>query len=85
QNDNTLVALGDAHQDLQEFELAIEFYDKAISLNDKNSAAFVNRGNCKVELGLNVEGCKDYNRALELGDTRVQENIDEYCKPQIPN
>ena len=77
---NTLVGLGYAYQELKEFKKAIEFFDKAISIDNKNSGAFVNRGNCKIDLGLNDEGCKDYYIALELGDTRVQKNIDEYCK-----
>jgi tetratricopeptide (TPR) repeat protein len=86
-NDNeahssTLACLGGSYAGLNEFSKAIKYYDQAIAINDKNSSAFVNRGNCKIDLGLNAEACKDYYIALELGDTRVQENIDDYCKKQ---
>lgn len=84
-DDHIITSIGDAYQGLLEFGRAIEFYDKAVALNHQNSNAFVNRGNCKLELGLNVEACKDYHSALELGDTRVQESIDEYCKKSIQN
>jgi len=77
---DALIALGDAYEGLNEFIRAIEYYDRSISIDNKNSAAYVNRGNCKIELGQKEEGCRDYHRALELGDAIVQENIDEYCK-----
>jgi tetratricopeptide (TPR) repeat protein len=82
----TFACLGSSYAGLNELSKAIECYDQAIALDDKNSSAFVNRGNCKIDLGLEKEACGDYYRALELGDIRVQENIDEYCnKSQIPN
>ena len=77
---DALFHLAFIYEELKEYNTAITFYDKVIGLNNKDNKAFVNRGNCKIELGQNTEACKDFYIALELGDQLVQENIDEFCK-----
>ncbi|HVS93771.1 MAG TPA: tetratricopeptide repeat protein [Mucilaginibacter sp.] len=72
--------LGFVFDELKNYSKAIEYYDKAIVINNEYHKAFVNRGNCKIELGLKDEACNDFKRALELGGTIVKENIDQYCK-----
>lgn len=41
-------------------------WTKIISLNDRNPAAFSNRGNCRTSQGRFDEAISDFNRAIEL-------------------
>jgi tetratricopeptide (TPR) repeat protein len=77
---HTLIGLGQSNYGLEKLANALMYYDRAISFDNNNSAAFVLRGNCKVDMGDKRGGCEDYHRALKLGDSMVQENIDEHCK-----
>lgn len=72
--------LGYSYEGMNEYARAINFLDIVIYKDNTHSSAFVSRGNCKIELGQSKEGCMDYHKALELGDLKVQQNIDEYCK-----
>jgi tetratricopeptide (TPR) repeat protein len=72
--------VGKTYERLKKYLKAIEFYDKAIAMEPLYSDAYISRGNCRIELGQKEKACEDYHQALELGDERVKENINEYCK-----
>jgi tetratricopeptide (TPR) repeat protein len=72
--------VGKTYQRMKKYEKAIEFYDKAIVIEPLYSNAYISRGNCRIELGQKEKACVDYQQALDLGDEKVSENINEYCK-----
>jgi tetratricopeptide (TPR) repeat protein len=51
---------------LNQYEEAIEDYNKAIELNPKNAEAYNNRGNAHSELNKHEEAIEDFNKAIEL-------------------
>ena len=55
----------DAHQ-RQEFEGALEDYNKAIELNFNDAGAYYNRGLAKDNLGDHKGAIEDYNKAIEF-------------------
>jgi tetratricopeptide (TPR) repeat protein len=52
-----------AEEDLQ---TALGLFNHALALNDKDSAALVNRGEVHLRLGNIVEGAQDFAKAVEL-------------------
>lgn len=72
--------VGKTYQRMKKHEEAIPFYDKAIALEPLYSGAYVSRGVCNIELGQKEKACTDFKQALDLGDEKVQANINEFCK-----
>ncbi|MGD2250706.1 MAG: tetratricopeptide repeat protein, partial [Candidatus Methanofastidiosia archaeon] len=57
---------GLAYSDLNQYEKAIQDYNKAIELNPENFAAFYNRGLAYSDLNQYEKAIQDYNKAIEL-------------------
>ena len=72
-------SLGYSYQKLEDYTNAIKYYDKVIEIAPLYADAYVSRGNCRIKLGLKDLACADFHQALDLGENRVKENIDEYC------
>ncbi|MCX6145694.1 MAG: tetratricopeptide repeat protein [Candidatus Kapabacteria bacterium] len=48
------------------YNIVIDYYNKAIELNPRNAGAYDNRGGAKYILGNYQEAVSDYNKAIEL-------------------
>ena len=57
---------GNKYYEKDKYEKAIEFFDKAISINSSNADIFFKRGYSKDELELYKEAENDYSRAIKL-------------------
>lgn len=58
---------------------AIQDFDAAIILDPKNTLAYFMRGQVKLQSGDNDGGCTDIKKAKELGDTRTDKFLNQYC------
>ena len=59
---------------LGQYEEAIADYDKAIEIDDNNSAAYHNRGIAKTNLERHEEAIADYDKAIMLIETEIKSN-----------
>jgi len=59
--------LGNVYFDKRNYEIAIEFYNKAILADKKYSAAYYNRGVCYINIHQEIKGCKDIEVAANMG------------------
>lgn len=66
---------GNAKSDLQDYAGAILDYNKAISLNPKDSMSYNNRGYANFKLKQKESACLDFSKAGELGYSEAYENI----------
>jgi tetratricopeptide (TPR) repeat protein len=65
------------------YKAALADINNAITFNsDKESLKYLynNRGLTELDLGDKSNACADFHKALELGDTYAQTEIDHYCK-----
>lgn len=66
-------------QKLNDFKGAIVGYDKAIKINPNDGEAYGNRGLSKIKLGQKEGGCRDLNKANELGYSKAPQLLQKYC------
>lgn len=71
--------IGYVYHKMEDYSNAIEYFNKAINTDPIYASAYVARGNSRIKLNEKELACRDFHRALELGEKRVQENIDEFC------
>ena len=66
---------------------AIKDFDEVIKLDINNASAYFMRGQVKLQLKENDEGCKDLSKSKELGDKRADKFLAQYCgiKAEIVN
>lgn len=69
---------GQAKYLLKDYDGAIVDFTTVIKKDPKNLNAFHNRMGARLALGLKYSACKDYKRALELGEEPNQE-MEVYC------
>lgn len=62
---DAMVKLGNTHFALHEFEQAIEYYDRALKLDDKVDAAYFGRGMALGRSGFIQDGIKDLSVYIE--------------------
>jgi tetratricopeptide (TPR) repeat protein len=62
-----------------EFELAIEYYNRAIELEPENPQAYFNKGNTYFNKKELKKACELWKKAKELGAEYAQERIDKEC------
>lgn len=55
-------------------------FNKVLTIDNKESSAYYNRGFCNYNLKLKDNACKDWSRAGELGYESAYKVIQEYCK-----
>ncbi len=61
---------GDSYYNFGQYHLAIENYNEAIRLNTENANAYMNRGAAYLKQGNNEQGCRDMQKACELGQCK---------------
>ena len=64
---------------LHDFEQAMIVINKAVDVNIDNPVAYRKRGVIEYGCGLKENACKDWKKAKEMGDTEVNEIINENC------
>ncbi|HNQ59312.1 MAG TPA: tetratricopeptide repeat protein [Bacteroidales bacterium] len=63
----SMFALGYIYMaDILDFQTALTWFDRVIQLDEKNAAAYLNRGYCYEQLGIKNKASSDYHRALNL-------------------
>ena len=75
--DNTmaLFLIACIHQRKQQFEQAINVYDRILTLNASMPAVYMNRANIKVNLGLHQQAISDFRQALTFAPVMQQAYI----------
>ena len=63
-----------------DFKSALNYYSKAIEIEQKFAEAYYNRGLTYIYLKQKDEGCTDVSIAGELGVQRAYAVIKKYCK-----
>ena len=63
-----------------DFKKSISWLNKCIELNPNYNAAYSVRGNTYYNNGKKKKACKDYKKAMELGNKNAEENYKIYCR-----
>ena len=73
---------GNVYNDLNQYKQAIEDYNEAIRLKPDDATAYHNRGNAYFIRGDVETGCRDAQKACELGNCKLSEFGKEkkYCR-----
>ena len=61
------------------YDLALADFNYAIKLNGSKSSIYANRGNAYLQLKMSEEACKDWHKAMELGEKSVEKYVDKFC------
>jgi len=72
-------------QQLSQWNEAKNSYSEVIALNDRNSLAYSFRGRMQMQLADTTAACKDFSKALKLGDSKAADLLELYCKPSNIN
>lgn len=62
------------------YDLALSDFNYATKLNGSKSSIYANRGNTYLQLKKREEACKDWQKAIELGEKTVEQYIDKFCR-----
>jgi len=76
---NSYVKRAASKAGLQDYEGAMEDYNKAIELYPNNMKAYYSRGMTRVLIEQIDRGCLDLSKAGELGYAGAYESIKELC------
>jgi len=79
---NAFTNRGVAKLKLDDLKGAIQDFDAAIKLDANNASAYFMRGQVKMQMQDMDGGCKDLTKAKELGDTRADKFLQQYCGSQ---
>ena len=64
-----MTALGAVHLAKENLDVAMNCFNAAIALNEKEIASYVNRGEVYLRLGKVMEAAQDFKRAVDLDPT----------------
>jgi tetratricopeptide (TPR) repeat protein len=62
------------------YQLALDAFSKAIKYNSKEGKYYFNRGLANERLRYKGDACADYRKAVRLGFTQAQSQLNAYCK-----
>jgi len=65
---------------MDDFGAALADMDDAIELDGKKASYFKQRGNFHYQLKDKDKACADWNKAVQLGDTKAKYSVDQYRK-----
>ncbi|MEN8122163.1 MAG: tetratricopeptide repeat protein [Bacteroidota bacterium] len=71
---------GIVYRKQKSFNASIADFSKVLSLDDKQEAAYYFRGMDLIQINKLNEGCRDLNKAKNLGYPYAQSAIDKFCK-----
>ena len=74
-----LVLSADIFRNHEDYDEAMQRYNRAIEAQPSISSAWLNRGLLKFYLKDKQEGCNDLSKAALLGNNNARMAIDEYC------
>ena len=66
--------------ELKDFSGALKDFDKAIGINPGYADAYLGRGTCLLNLHETEKACRDWAKALSLGNRQAENMIRNYCK-----
>lgn len=66
------INIGNAYSELNEFELSLEYFNKAEKINSKNSENYFFRAETKEKMGNNEGAFMDFTKALELSSNPIE-------------
>ncbi len=78
-DDKTYFNRAISYYEIDNFEKAINDLDRAIEVNGQNPEYYVIRGQVKLTIGQNQEGCLDLQKARKLGFKDLTSLIKQYC------
>ncbi len=62
-----------------DFQGAIDDYTKAIAIDPSVADFYINRGLTEIQLKEKKNACADFEKAVRLGDAKVNQLISKYC------
>lgn len=65
---------------LKDFDNSLRDYNLAIDRKPDNNLAYYGRGILQLSLKDTAGACNDFNKALELGYTKAEAEMNKYCK-----
>lgn len=77
---DTYYLMGLSYGGLNDYKTALTWLDKAIEQDPNKAIYYYNRGIAKGQLGIHMDFCSDFKKALDLGFTDAQKMIDQYCQ-----
>lgn len=74
---------GIAKLKMEDFKGALSDWDEAIKLDPQNASVFFMRGQVKIQTDDKPGGCADLSKAKELGDSRADKYLNQYCNQPV--
>jgi len=71
---------GIAKLKVEDIKGAIQDFDMALKIDPDNASSYFMRGQVKLQAGDTKGGCYDLSKANDLGDTRSQKFLRQYCQ-----
>jgi len=68
------------YDDGKDYLKCVHYFDFAIDTNPRDDSSYFYRGKSKFELGDKTGACSDWKKAGELGITKANDLIKQYCK-----
>lgn len=78
-DDKTYFNRAISYYELDKFQESITDLNRAIELNDEIPEYFVLRGQVKLTIGQDEQGCMDFKKASALGFKNIKAAINEFC------
>ena len=64
----------------EEYEVALDDFNRAIEIFPDYTDAYLNRGIARYNLGLIDGACADWLKVKSLGSDEANDHLDQYCK-----
>ncbi len=84
---NCMSKLAESYQELgnvylvkKRYKKAIAYFNNSLEFASTNTKVLINRGKSHYFLKNRIDACRDWEKAKELGDTKAQTLLEEYCK-----
>lgn len=82
-SDNSLlrnyVFIGDSYLEQEDYNYAIKYYDRYLANAGPDGKIYYNIGVAYMKFSKNDEACTNFRKAIELGEERAEEPMDDVC------